>query len=74
MRKFLQKDDSIIGEIVEPMTELQELEVVNAALRLENEMLMKQLEECNHGKKCIEEHRNQLLKKFELIDFITKNY
>ena len=74
MRKFLQKDDSIIGEIVEPMTELQEFTKQIFDLKKENETLRKQLEECNHGKKCIEEHRNQLLKKFELIDFITKNY
>jgi hypothetical protein len=82
MRKYLQKDDSLIiddesidpKEVIDPIEEVHKLKNINAQLIEENKSLKYIIEECNQSKKCIEEHRNQLLKKFELIDFITKNY
>lgn len=82
MIKDLQKDNSIINvdetidpkEIIDPIEAIHKLKNINAQLLEENKSLKYIIEECNQSKKCIEEHRNQLLKKFELIDFITKNY
>lgn len=66
--------ENIMQKDILPMTELEEITKQCFDLKKENEDLRKQLEECHNGRKCIEEHRNQLLKKFELIDFITNNY